>query len=317
MDAKTKHDTDIDPMETSEWLDALSAVIHADGPERAHYLLERMVDVTRRAGAHLPYDATTAYVNTIPPNSEERSPGNAELEWRIRSIIRWNAMAMVVRANRKDGSIGGHISSFASAATLYDVGFNHFFRGANEDFGGDLLYIQGHSAPGIYARAYLEGRLNEDQLDRFRREVDGDGLSSYPHPWLMPDFWQLPTVSMGLGPIMSIYQARFLRYLGHRELAKTEAATRHGESDSFADGRCFCCSKAVDATEGRRHGLVHADCGRLHNASREQAKQVARLLGGTVPRHSKGQKATTRWRTTRRSLQRSSCSAARRQRPSA
>ena len=223
MDAKIKHDTDIDPMETSEWLDALSAVIHADGPERAHYLLERMVDVTRRAGAHLPYDATTAYVNTIPPNAEERSPGNADLEWRIRSIIRWNAMAMVVRANRKDSSIGGHISSFASAATLYDVGFNHFFRGANEDFGGDLLYIQGHSAPGIYARAYLEGRLNEDQLDRFRREVDGDGLSSYPHPWLMPDFWQLPTVSMGLGPIMSIYQARFLRYLGHRDLAKTQA----------------------------------------------------------------------------------------------
>ena len=222
MDAKIKHDTDIDPMETSEWLDALSAVIHADGPERAHYLLERMVDVTRRAGAHLPYDATTAYVNTIPPNAEERSPGNADLEWRIRSIIRWNAMAMVVRANRKDSSIGGHISSFASAATLYDVGFNHFFRGANEDFGGDLLYIQGHSAPGIYARAYLEGRLNEDQLDRFRREVDGDGLSSYPHPWLMPDFWQLPTVSMGLGPIMSIYQARFLRYLGHRDLAKTQ-----------------------------------------------------------------------------------------------
>ena len=223
MDAETnklKHD--IDPEETQEWLDALAAVIHADGPERAHYLIDQMVDVTRRAGAHLPYDATTAYVNTIPANKEARMDGDQELELRIRSIIRWNAMAMVVRANRKDSSIGGHIASFASAATLYDVGFNHFFRAPSEEFGGDLLYIQGHSSPGIYARAYLEGRLDENQLDMFRREADGNGLASYPHPWLMPDFWQLPTVSMGLGPIMAIYQARFLRYLDDRGLAETE-----------------------------------------------------------------------------------------------
>ncbi|MEM9300693.1 MAG: pyruvate dehydrogenase (acetyl-transferring), homodimeric type [Pseudomonadota bacterium] len=222
MDAEVnKQFTDIDPDETREWLDALAGVIHADGAERAHYLLEKMVEVTRRAGAHLPYDATTAYVNTIPPGQEQRSDGDAGIEWKIRSIIRWNAMAMVVRANRLPGSVGGHIASFASAATLYDVGFNHFFHAPTADHGGDLVYIQGHSAPGIYARAYLEGRLTADQLDGYRREVDGEGVSSYPHPWLMPDFWQLPTVSMGLGPIMAIYQARFLRYLHHRGLTDT------------------------------------------------------------------------------------------------
>ncbi len=213
---------DVDPQETQEWLDALSAVINVEGPERAHFLLERMVELARRSGGYLPYDATTAYVNTIPPHLEKRSPGDHDLEWRIRRIIRWNAMAMVVRANRKDSSLGGHISSFASAATLYDVGFNHFFKAANEEQAGDLVFIQGHSAPGIYARAFLEGRLDEEQLDRFRREVGGGGLSSYPHPWLMPDFWQLPTVSMGLGPIMAIYQARFLRYLHDREMANTK-----------------------------------------------------------------------------------------------
>ncbi|MFK7955278.1 MAG: pyruvate dehydrogenase (acetyl-transferring), homodimeric type [Lysobacterales bacterium] len=213
--------SDLDPQETREWLDALSAVINADGPERAHYLLEQMVDLARRSGGYLPYDATTAYVNTIPPNLEQRSPGDAELEWRLRCWIRWNAMAMVVRTNRKDSSLGGHIASFASAATLYDVGFNHFWHGPDEEHGGDLVYVQGHCAPGIYARSYLEGRISEDQMDNFRREVDGDGLSSYPHPWLMPDYWQLPTVSMGLGPLMGIYQARFLRYLHNREMADT------------------------------------------------------------------------------------------------
>jgi len=213
---------DIDPEETQEWLEALAAVIEADGPERAHFLLERMVDQARRSGGYLPYEATTAYVNTIPANLEERSDGDSALEWRLRSIIRWNAMAMVVRANRRDSSLGGHIASFASAASLYDVGFNHFFHAPTEEHGGDLIYIQGHSAPGIYARAFLEGRLDEDQLDNFRREVDGQGLPSYPHPWLMPDFWQLPTVSMGLGPIMAIYQARFLRYLHNRELCNND-----------------------------------------------------------------------------------------------
>ncbi len=212
---------DIDPQETSEWLDALSGVIQADGSERAHFLLEQLVDLARRSGAHLPYDATTAYLNTIPPHAEARSDGNHEIEWRLRCWIRWNAMAMVVRANRKDPSLGGHIASFASAATLYDVGFNHFFQAPSEDHGGDLVYFQGHSSPGIYARAFLEGRLSDEQMDRFRTEVGGDALSSYPHPWLMPNFWQLPTVSMGLGPIMAIYQARFLKYLHNRELAET------------------------------------------------------------------------------------------------
>jgi len=213
--------TDIDPLETQDWLDSLSSVINADGADRAHYLLERMIEVTRRAGAHLPFDLTTAYINTIAPQLETRSPGDAAIEARIRAILRWNAMAMVVRTNRQPGELGGHIASFASSATLYDVGFNHFFHAPTDTHGGDLLYIQGHSATGIYARAYLEGRLSAEQLDNFRREVDGKGISSYPHPWLMPDFWQLPTVSMGLGPLMAIYQARFLKYLHNRGLADT------------------------------------------------------------------------------------------------
>ena len=216
-----KPGTDIDPAETREWVDALESVLRAEGPERAHFLLETLIDKARRSGAHLPYTATTAYRNTIPPESEERSPGDADLEWRIRSIIRWNAMAMVVRANRGDDHLGGHIASFASAATLYDVGFNHFFHAPSKDHGGDLVLIQGHSSPGIYARAFLEGRLDQEHLSRFRREVGGSGLSSYPHPWLMPEFWQFPTVSMGLGPMMAIYQARFMHYLHDRGVLDT------------------------------------------------------------------------------------------------
>ena len=209
---------DLDPQETREWVESISAVIAADGAERAHFLLERMVDETRRAGGHLPFPLTTEYVNTIPPGLEAKSPGDAELEWKIRSILRWNAAAMVVHANRKPGELGGHIASFASSATLYDVGFNHFWRSPSDQHPGDLLYIQGHSSPGIYARAFLEGRLNADQLDHFRMEVDGHGIPSYPHPWLMPGFWQTPTVSMGLGPISAIYQARFFKYLEQRGL---------------------------------------------------------------------------------------------------
>jgi pyruvate dehydrogenase E1 component len=204
---------DPDPTETQEWIESIKAVIDHDGAERAHQLLEGMVALTRRAGAHLPFAPTTEYVNTIPPAQEQKSPGDAAMEWRIRSLIRWNAMAMVVRANRKPGDLGGHIASFASAATLYDVGFNHFWRAPSEDHPGDLLYIQGHSSPGIYARSFLEGRLSEEQLDNFRMETGGKGLSSYPHPWLMPDYWQTATVSMGLGPIAAIYQARNWKYL--------------------------------------------------------------------------------------------------------
>jgi len=212
---------DTDSEETREWLDSLEAVIEREGPERAHYLLEQLVDYTRRSGGYLPYKATTAYINTIPAHLGKKHPGDFQMERRIKSYIRWNAMAMVVRAGKRGGELGGHIASFASAATLYDVGFNHFFRGPDHPGGGDLVYIQGHSSPGIYARSFLEGRISEERLDRFRQETGGEGLSSYPHPWLMPDYWQLPTVSMGLGPIMAIYQARFLKYLHNRGIADT------------------------------------------------------------------------------------------------
>lgn len=209
---------DPDPTETREWIESIQAVLNVHGPERAHHLLQSMVEVSRRAGAQLPFSPTTEYINTIPAHLQPQMPGDADMEWRIRSMIRWNAMAMVVRANRKPGDLGGHIASFASSATLYDVGFNHFWRAPSADHPGDLIGVQGHSSPGIYARAFLEGRLSEEQLDHFRMEVDGKGISSYPHPWLMPDFWQLPTVSMGLGPIAAIYQARAWKYLEARGL---------------------------------------------------------------------------------------------------
>jgi len=210
--------TDVDPAETAEWLAALDSVLQREGRERAHFLLETLIDKARRSGTYVPFSPNTAYLNTIPPALEERSPGDAALEQRIRSLIRWNALAMVVRANRRSSELGGHIASFASSATLYDVGFNHFWRAPAENHGGDLIFVQGHSAPGIYARAFLEGRLSAADLEGFRREAGGGGLSSYPHPWLMPKFWQFPTVSMGLGPIMAIYQARFMRYLHNRGL---------------------------------------------------------------------------------------------------
>ncbi len=218
---RSRRAPDSDPSETREWLESLEAVIDRGGPERAHFLLEQMVDFTRRSGGYLPYDATTAYINTIPPHLQAKIPGNNEIERRIRSLTRWNAMALVVRAGKRGGELGGHIASFASAATLYDVGMNHFFRGPDSEYGGDLVYIQGHSSPGIYARAFLEGRISTEQMDHFRQEVSGKGLSSYPHPWLMPGFWQMPTVSMGLGPIMAIYQARFLKYLHNRGISDT------------------------------------------------------------------------------------------------
>ena len=212
-------ETDIDPEETLEWLESLDSVLEREGPERAHFLLERLIDKTRRSGAYLPFSATTAYVNTIPVSQQRAIPGDQAIEHSIRSVIRWNAAAMVVHANRKSSELGGHIASFASAATLYDVGFMHFFKAPTEENMGDLVFFQGHSAPGIYARAFLEGRISEKQLKMFRQEaLSKDGLSSYPHPWLMPNFWQFPTVSMGLGPIMAIYQARFMKYLHNREI---------------------------------------------------------------------------------------------------
>ncbi|GAA5216676.1 pyruvate dehydrogenase (acetyl-transferring), homodimeric type [Corallincola platygyrae] len=212
---------DVDPQETQEWLEAMEAVLAEEGSERAHYLLEKLIDKARRNGAHLPYDATTAYLNTIPPGQEPQMPGDMALEQKIRGYIRWNALAMVQRASKKGLDLGGHMSSFASSATLYDVGFNHFWRAPNEHDGGDLIYFQGHISPGIYARSFLEGRLSEEQMDNFRQEVEGKGLSSYPHPKLMPDYWQFPTVSMGLGPLTAIYQARFLKYLHDRGIMDT------------------------------------------------------------------------------------------------
>ncbi|MFC4520978.1 pyruvate dehydrogenase (acetyl-transferring), homodimeric type [Cupriavidus pinatubonensis] len=208
-------DNDIDAQETREWLDALEGVIAHGGPERAHFLIEQLIRRAHDAGIYLPFSANTAYLNTIPLETQARSPGDQELEHRIRSYVRWNAIAVVLRAGR-DTNVGGHIASFASAATLYEVGFNHFWHAPSSRHGGDLVFFQGHSAPGFYARAFLEGRLSEAQMDNFRQEVGGQGISSYPHPWLMPDFWQFPTVSMGLGPIMGIYQARFMKYLQDR-----------------------------------------------------------------------------------------------------
>ena len=217
----SKKVNDLDPQETLEWIEAIEAVVERDGLERAQFLLRQLADNAVLSGAGSPYSANTPYLNTIPPELEVRSKGDQELEHKIRSIIRWNAAVMVMRANQDSSELGGHIASFASSATLYDIGFNHFWHAPDKDHGGDLVFFQGHSAPGVYARAFVEGRLTEEQMDNFRRESGGKGVPSYPHPWLMKDFWQFPTVSMGLGPIMAIYQARFLKYLHNRGLADT------------------------------------------------------------------------------------------------
>ncbi len=230
--------TDQDSQETREWLEALEGVLAAEGPDRAHFLIEALIDKARRSGAYLPFSANTAYINTIPVEKQVRLPGDFSLEQKIRHYVRWNAMAMVVRAN-KDTNVGGHIASFASAAMLYDIGYNHFWHAPSGQHGGDLVLVQGHSAPGIYARMFMLGRFTAEQMDNFRQEVDGKGISSYPHPWLMPDVWQFPTVSMGLGPLMAIYQARFMKYLQDRGLAQTE-------------GRkvwCFCGDGEMDEPE--------------------------------------------------------------------
>lgn len=209
---------DIDPLETQEWLDSMYSTIRHAGKERAAYLIKELINRAMEVDVKLPPAVTTPFRNTIPPHLEKRMPGDLFMERRIRSLTRWNALAMVMRANDNNEGLGGHIASFSSAATLYDVGFNYFFRGNDGEGPGDLIYFQGHSSPGMYARSYLEGRLTEEQMDNFRREVDGGGLSSYPHPWLMPNYWQFPTVSMGLGPLQAIYQAYFMRYMEAREL---------------------------------------------------------------------------------------------------
>jgi pyruvate dehydrogenase E1 component len=232
---------DIDRIETQEWLDALASVLAAEGKERAQFLLKELTTKALAMGCSVAEGFQSPYINTIPTDQEAKMPGNPEMEQRIASLIRWNAVAMVVRAGKGklDPDLGGHIGTFASSATLYDVGFNHFWRAANENQSGDLLYIQGHSSPGIYARSYLEGVLSESQISNFRQEVDGNGISSYPHPWLMPEYWQFPTVSMGLGPMQAIFQARFMRYLEARGLEK-------------ASGRkvwCFCGDGEMDEPE--------------------------------------------------------------------
>ena len=217
---RSQHE-DRDPTETREWLESIDAIVRVHGTERAHFILEHMVDHVRRSGGYLPFSQNTAYLNTIPTGQQPSYPGERHLEKRIEAYIRWNAMAMVVHANRKNSEYGGHIATYASSAVLYEVGFNHFWKAPKGEHRGDMIFVQGHSSPGIYSRAYLEGRLNENQLRNFRQEVaapDGQGLTSYPHPWLMPDFWQFPTVSMGLGPMMGIYQARFQKYMENREL---------------------------------------------------------------------------------------------------
>ncbi|MEZ5464302.1 MAG: pyruvate dehydrogenase (acetyl-transferring), homodimeric type [Lysobacteraceae bacterium] len=275
-------DQDIDPAESQEWIESMQAVIAADGAERAHHLLERMVEVTRRAGAHLPFNPTTEYINTIPPHLEAKSPGDSSMEWRIRSLIRWNAMAMVVRANRKPGDLGGHIASFASAATLYDVGFNHFWRGPEGEHPGDLICIQGHSSPGIYARSFLEGRISEDQIDHFRMEVDGRGVGSYPHPWLMPDYWQVPTVSMGLGPLAAIYQARNWKYLEGRGLIpKTDRKVWCFLGDGETDEPESLGAISVAGREGLDNLVFVINCNlqRLDGPVRGNGKIIQELEG--------------------------------------
>jgi pyruvate dehydrogenase E1 component len=212
---------DHDPVETREWLDSLRAVVQYAGVERARFLVSQLRDEAARVGARPPFSLTTPYCNTIPADAGEKSPGDRELEHKIRSAIRWNAVAIILRANKESSELGGHIASFQSSALLYDIGFGHFWHAPTAEHGGDLIYVQGHVSPGIYARAFVEGRLSEQQLLNFRQETDGKGIPSYPHPWLMPDFWQFPTVSMGLGPLMAIYQARFLKYLAGRGLAQT------------------------------------------------------------------------------------------------
>src|SRR5580693_5780570 len=227
----------LDPSEIQEWLESLDSVLQSSGPDVASYILERLRAHAKVVGIEIPFTANTPYVNTIPHSVQPDFPGDQQLERRIKSLVRWNAIAMVVRANREEHNIGGHISTYASAATLYEVGFNHFFRARTPEFEGDIIYFQGHASPGIYSRAFLEGRLSAEKLENFRRELkSGGGLTSYPHPWLMPEFWEFPTVSMGLSPLMAIYQARYNRYLENRGLkpqtdAKVWAFLGDGETD--------------------------------------------------------------------------------------
>ena len=278
----SEHLEDIDPIESLEWQDAVEDVIARDGADRAHFLLDKAVQQARAAGANLPFSSTTPYQNTIPVDQQEAFPGDLDMEWRIRTINRWNAMATVVRRNKESSEYGGHIASFASSAVMYDIGLNHFWRSKSAIHGGDLVFFQGHVIPGIYARSFMEGRLTEEQMENFRSEVNGKGLSSYPHPWLMPDYWQFPTVSMGLGPLMAIYQARFMKYMHNRGLI------------DMADRKvwCFLGDGEMDEPESRgaidlaaREGLdnlifvVNCNLQRLDGPVRGNHKIVQELEG--------------------------------------
>jgi pyruvate dehydrogenase E1 component len=288
---------DIDPIETKEWIDALNGVIQQEGVDRAAFLIDEQISHARVSGVVQPFHAETPYINTIPVEQQAKLPGDQEIEHKIRSYTRWNAMAMVLKANR-DTNVGGHISSFQSAATLYDVGFNHFWHAPSEKHGGDLVFVQGHVATGVYARAYMLGRLTEENLNNFRQEVDGKGISSYPHPWLMPDFWQFPTVSMGLGPIMAIYQARFMKYLQDRGMAQTEgrkvwAFLGDGETDEpeslgaigmagreNLDNLCFVINCNLQRLDGpvRGNGKIIQE---LESEFRGAGWNVIKLIWGT------------------------------------
>jgi len=288
---------DIDPIETKEWIDALNGVIKHEGVDRAAFLIDEQISHARVSGVVQPFHAETPYINTIPVEQQAKLPGDQEIEHKIRSYTRWNAMAMVLKAN-KDTNVGGHISSFQSAATLYDVGFNHFWHAPSDNHGGDLVFVQGHVATGVYARAYMLGRLTEENLNNFRQEVDGKGISSYPHPWLMPDFWQFPTVSMGLGPIMAIYQARFMKYLQDRGMAKTEgrkvwAFLGDGETDEpeslgaigmagreNLDNLCFVINCNLQRLDGpvRGNGKIIQE---LESEFRGAGWNVIKLIWGT------------------------------------
>ena len=273
---------DMDPAETREWLDALDEVARHNSPERASFLLRELTKHAKEKRLRLPPAITTPFSNTILPSEEKMMPGDLFMERRIRSLVRWNALAMVMRANDNDDALGGHISSFSSSATLYDVGFNYFFRGTENGHPGDLVFYQGHSAPGMYARSYLEGRIDEAQLNNFRREVDGNGLSSYPHPWLMPDYWQFPTVSMGLGPIQAIYQAHVMKYQQSRGLVD------HGDRNVWCfmgDGECDepeslgAISLAGRERLGNLHFVVNCNLQRLDGPVRGNGKIIQELEG--------------------------------------
>ncbi len=280
---REKEQNDNDPIETREWLDSINSVLETQGPERAHFLIEQVISRAREAGVNLPYKATTAYLNTITPEQEERIPGDPGMDWRIRAINRWNGMAMVVRANRITSELGGHIASFASSATLYDTGLNYFWHAPSATHGGDLIYFQGHAVPGIYARAFMEGRLSEDDLLMFRQEVDGGGLSSYPHPWLMPDFWQFPTVSMGLGPLKAIYQARFMKYLhnrGHIDMGDRKVWCFIGDGETDEPETLGAIGLATREKLDNLIFVINCNLQRLDGPVRGNAKIIQELEGG-------------------------------------